>query len=109
MSLITERSFPTIPARRISGHTIAKSRWSPQQRAQIAAQWRRGQVQIAPTTRLAADVFGVSVQLVNAAIAKTTAAPSLTTQTISIPESERAAVARALGEDQLWKLLEVLA
>jgi hypothetical protein len=34
----------------------------------MAAQWRCGQVQIEPTTRLAADVFGVSIQLVNAAI-----------------------------------------
>jgi hypothetical protein len=50
----------------IAGQSIAKKKsWSKRERAFHAAQWRLGHAQVAPTTKLAAEVFGVSVPLVN--------------------------------------------
>jgi hypothetical protein len=65
----TSKTFATIST--ISGQTIAKSKWNVQARALLAAKWRLDQVSIKPpTTKMAADVFRVSVQPVNAAIAE---------------------------------------
>jgi hypothetical protein len=52
----------------ITGQSISKSSWNPRRRADLAARWKLGAVQVDPTTKLAAMVFGVSVPLVNEAI-----------------------------------------
>ena len=49
----------------ITGQAIAKTkRWNPRMRARLAAKWRLKIAQVEPTTKLAAEVFGVSVPLV---------------------------------------------
>jgi hypothetical protein len=53
--------------RTISGQSIAKSEWGPRKRARLAAQWRDGTLTVKPTVKLAAEVFGVSEQLVRQA------------------------------------------
>jgi hypothetical protein len=56
----------------LSGQTIAKtSTWSPRRRADLAARWKLGQLNVdPPTTKAAAEMFRVSVPLVMQAIAK---------------------------------------
>lgn len=49
----------------ISGQTIAKTkRWDPRTRAHLAARWKLGLLHVDPTTKLAAEIFGVSLSLV---------------------------------------------
>jgi hypothetical protein len=55
---------PAIPI--VTGQHIAKATvtYGPQQRADDAARWLRGELSIKPTVALAARTFGVSVPLV---------------------------------------------
>jgi hypothetical protein len=55
---------PAIPI--VTGQHIAKAtvNYGPQQRADDAARWLRGELSIKPTVALAARTFGVSVPLV---------------------------------------------
>jgi hypothetical protein len=55
---------PAIPI--VTGEHIAKAtgNYGPQQRADDAARWLRGELSIKPTVALAARTFGVSVPLV---------------------------------------------
>jgi hypothetical protein len=52
----------------VTGQAIAKSHWAPWRRARLAAGWKLDLVRVEPTTKLASQVFNVSVPLVNAAI-----------------------------------------
>jgi hypothetical protein len=80
----------------------------------LAAKWLAGLVEIKPTTKLAAEVFDVSIPLIMRELAKVEAAPkngainsTTNATTISLSDEERAAVARTLGETELWHLLEL--
>jgi hypothetical protein len=48
----TYQNSLTILSRKITGQTIAKSKWSSRKRARLAAKWHLGRTQIEPTTRL---------------------------------------------------------
>jgi hypothetical protein len=54
---------PTASIEVVTGQTIAKRQWHPRTRAHYAAKWRLGLIRVAPTVKLAAEVFGVSVSL----------------------------------------------
>jgi hypothetical protein len=59
---------PALTQDMVTGQAIAKSHWTPRERAHLAAGWKSGILNIAPTTKMAATTFGVSVPLVDAAI-----------------------------------------
>ena len=116
----TLKTSATILSTTISGQSIAKSKWNAQTRAVRAAKWRLGQASIKPTTKLAAAVFGVSVQLVNSAIAEigTDAEYGRWLNELDPPDSEsleahlrRATpeewleAARAIGPAAIWDLM----
>jgi hypothetical protein len=63
-------AFQPAPVRTISGQSIAKSEWGKHNRAYLAARWKLGTVRVEPTIKLAAEVFGVSEQLVTRAVAR---------------------------------------
>src|SRR5262245_43213593 len=50
----------------VTGQFIARAtvNYPPPQRAEDAARWLRGELQIRPTVKLAAETFGVSIPLV---------------------------------------------
>jgi hypothetical protein len=52
----------------VTGQAIAKSHWAPWRRARPAAGWKLDLLRVEPTTKLASQVFNVSVPLLNAAI-----------------------------------------
>jgi hypothetical protein len=57
---------PPTPIGVITGQSIAKrKKWSKREQAHSAALWRLSHINVVPTTKLAAEVFGVSVPLVN--------------------------------------------
>jgi hypothetical protein len=65
--MLDKTTYPMAPPASITirGQAIAKTkRWDPRMRARLAAKWKLGLAQIEPTTKLAAEVFGVSVPLV---------------------------------------------
>jgi len=92
----------------ISGQSIAKSarHKSQRQKAHEAARWVTGGVLLAPTTKLAATAFQVSVALVSQEIAKLPPAPPLIDRLWgSMSPSERNDfVGRNL--DSVWRALE---
>jgi hypothetical protein len=69
----------------VSGQTIAKSDCGPRRRADLAARWRLGLIEIEPTIKLAATVFGVSLPLVNEAIGNIEASGTELNGTAAIP------------------------
>jgi hypothetical protein len=91
----THYPAPAVPSiSTISGQTIAKSDWEPRVRADLAARWKLGLIEVEPTTKLAATVFGVSVPLVNEAIEDleahgVTAIPSIDSTWASMSDGER--------------------
>jgi hypothetical protein len=60
----------TAPLRVVSGQTISKTRkaWGARNRAQFAAEWLIGLIEVKPTLKMAAAVFSVSIPYVNAAL-----------------------------------------
>ena len=59
------------PARSISGQTVAKTSWTPQERAERATDWMQNRIHLARPTKLqAATVFGASTSLITAKIRK---------------------------------------
>jgi hypothetical protein len=66
MTTLTPANGNGKTVRVVTGQHIAKAhrRYSPRARAEDAACWIRGEVQVAPTVKLAASVFKISVPLV---------------------------------------------
>jgi hypothetical protein len=62
----------------VSGQNLAKAKRTPRRRAKEAALWLRGELRLTPTKALAADVFKVSVPLINEALASMNGAPAPT-------------------------------
>jgi hypothetical protein len=67
MLVRSQHTFP-VSQHIIDGQAIAKTHWSPRQRARRAAEWKLDLIQVRPTTKLSAEVFSVSVPLVVDAI-----------------------------------------
>jgi hypothetical protein len=111
LDIISSSSPSAIPLK-VTGQAIAKSHWSPRRRAFLAAKWHSGQVTIEPTVKLAAEVFGVSVLLVNAAIAdaeykrwlseQDSPSESLTEHLKRSTPDEWLEAARAIGPAAIW-------
>jgi hypothetical protein len=58
------------PVRTLSGNSISKAKsWTARQRARFAAEWLAGVVQVEPTLKMAAEIFGASIPYVNEALA----------------------------------------
>jgi hypothetical protein len=92
---------------RVTGQSIAKAHWSPRKRARLAAKWRSGLIDVKATTKLAAEVFGVSLPLVLEEIAKVNgaklAAPeSLAEQFSRATPAEWLECARVVGPAVVW-------
>jgi hypothetical protein len=96
---------------RITGQTIAKSRWTATKRKHLGAQWVLGRVVVSPTIKLAADVFGVSATLIKQELAFIRALPNeaetLDAGKTSLTIEERQALIEALGPTELWACLEL--
>ena len=101
----------------VTGQQIARSHWDQRYRVRLAAGWRLSLVRVEPpTTKMAAEVFGVSAPEVAAAIEEL--APAVTERKAngnSVPaldlllhhwrrasSEERAAFGRAVGVSVLW-------
>jgi hypothetical protein len=92
---------------RVTGQAIAKSHWSPRKRARYAAKWRSGLIDVKPTTKLAAEVFGVSIPLVLEEIAKVNGAKLATSESLAeqfsrATPAEWLECARAVGPAVVW-------
>jgi len=55
------------PASSVDGRSITNAQWGPRKRAYLAAQWKAGTLNVKPTVKLAAQVFGVCEALVRQA------------------------------------------
>jgi hypothetical protein len=103
----------------LTGQTIAKSNWSPRERAYQAARWKLGLLDIEPITRMAASVFRVSTPLIDDAVKRLE--PAITARkangngiprTIDVmwnalPEDEQTAFVRA-HLAQLWDRIDLI-
>lgn len=83
----------------ITGQVIAKTKWEPQFRAQLAAGWKLHKIDIDPSTKIAATVFGVCEHLARKAVTD-----MQQTQTLEEPENmtnaELAQLARTVRLDR---------
>src|SRR5262245_5408098 len=84
----------------VRADSIAKRGWSEDQKAGYAALWTLGLLQIIPTEKMAAKVFGVPIALVKEALANIEISP--------LPEVDRVDVAEVIGEAELLRMLEAL-
>jgi hypothetical protein len=96
---------PTASIETITGQAIAKTRrWSQRARANFAARWKLGLINVAPSTKLAAETFGVSVRLVMEEIAYLEAHPPKSNGTGSERDKLDAFVRENLLE--VWAAIE---
>jgi hypothetical protein len=100
----------------VTGEHIAKAtvNYAPQQRADDAARWLRGELTVRPTVALAARTFGVSVPLVVAArerFAQRERSPKRfgnggTAATLTDSVLER--IVCEIGVDRVWRVIDRL-
>jgi hypothetical protein len=102
----------TMPVRVISGHTVSKTKKpGARDRARLAAMWKFGMVEVTPTTRQAAEIFGASIPYVNSAIADLKADGYLGNGHATNGNGGNGAAASALDDvqlslDDLWTHLD---
>jgi hypothetical protein len=58
----------TVPSSSITGNAITKGRRNKYERARLAARWHRGDLEIIPTTAMAARTFDTTEYLVKVAL-----------------------------------------
>jgi hypothetical protein len=98
----------------VTGQRIAKaSNYTPQQRADDAARWLRGELTVQPTVALAARTFRVSVPLVAAArerFAQRAARPKRFGNggTAILSDSALESIIREVGVDRVWCAIDRL-
>ena len=100
----------TVCAQRIAKSTV---NYMPQQRANDAARWLRGELRVQPTVALAARTFRVSVPLVAAArerFAQRAARPKRFGNggTAILSDSALENIVREIGVDRVWCAIDRL-
>jgi hypothetical protein len=92
----------------VTGQSISKARWDAQQRAHLAAQWLAGLIAVSPSVKMASETFDVSAPLIRRARAKIDDNEVVDEQIVLTPD-QCAALARTLGEEQIWHILKLAA
>ena len=97
----------------VTGEFIAKAtvNYGPQQRADDAARWLRGELSIKPTVALAARTFGVSVPLVVEARERherRQRVKRFNGGITTLSDSAIEGIVREVGVDRIWRAVDKL-